>query len=233
MKKKSLFGILIGLGIGLMAVFGVLIIVFVIYFFTGGPPQTNKDAGRYEETMHKYRSEVVGKVHTGFFAFPETIPQSAFKNGSEPVFFFSYQDTWDDPTCEVYLECHYSDADYQKEIDRLTNGELELEDATGGKIVKKLEYEESERFIRPVYKAIDCDNLSYEYAMDLGDNEIAYIYTSFKHKPSSLKQVPEEYLPGDFEETLRQNNYPNGGYNIYVTEKTEDYTAYDYGTKFE
>ncbi len=234
MKKRKTgkvqIGILIGLGVGAVAIVGV-IIVFAYYLFTGGPAQTTNNVDIYEETMHKYTNEVVGKVHTGFFSFPTTIPESAFESGSKPEFYFSYRDTWDDPTCEVFLKCTYSDADYAKEIDRLKNGEFELGD-DGTKVINRLEYEESDRFIHPVYIAIDCDDHSYEYAMDLGNNEIAYIYTSFKDNPLSLKKVPQAYLPDDYTVSLMKNTYTNGGFNVYVTEKTDEYKLFDYGNRF-
>lgn len=227
---KVLAGILIGLGI-CMIVINAGIIVFVYFFFIGGPAQITKDAGLYRETMHKYTREVVGKVHTCFFAFPESIPESAFANNPGPEFYFSYRDTWDDPTCEVFLECTYSDADYSAELDRLKNSVLVLK-SDDRSVETGLEYEESGRFIAPVYKAIDCDNHSYEYAMDLGNNRIAYIYTSFKNSPGSLKKIPKEYLPGDFESSLRNNTFDNGGYNAYVVEKTNGYKVLDYGDRF-
>ncbi len=231
-KKKFLSGFGIGLVIGLVTVFGILT-VFVIYFFTGGPVQVNKDAARYAEVMHKYRFEVVGQIHTGLFTFPETIPQSAFENGSAPEFYFSYKDTWDDPTCEAYLKCHYSDADYQSELERLKNGELVLSDGSGRTIVNRLQYEESERFRHPVYMAMDGYDHAFEYAMDLGNNEIAYVYTAFRDYPMSLRKVPGEYLPDDFAETIRVNARQNSGFNAYIVEKTDEFTAYDYGDKFE
>lgn len=229
-KKKGKITkiILVGLGIGFIVIAG-LFMVLIYFFFWGGPVQITKDASAYEETMHKYTQEVVGKVHTGFFAFPEIIPQSALEN--EPIFYFSYQDTWDDPTCEVYLKCTYSDDDYSKEIDRLKNSRFQIENA-GQTIYNSLEYEDSGRFDYPVYKAIDCDNHSYEYAMDLGNNEIAYIYTSFKSLPGSLKSIPRDYLPEDYKESIDKNTYSNGGYNVYVAEKTDEYTSYDYGDRF-
>ncbi|MBR2666711.1 MAG: hypothetical protein IKD96_00935 [Oscillospiraceae bacterium] len=226
-KGKTLKGLLIGLGV--IVIIGLLFGV-TGYFFTGGPAQVTIDVGQYEETMRKYTSEVAGKVHTGFFTFPEQIPASAFENGSEPIFYFSYQDTWDDPTCEVYLKCRYSDDDYASETERLRNSVYMLKGA-GNEVTNKLKYEESERFVRPVYMAIDCDNHSYEYAMDLGNNEIAYIYTSFTFSPDSLKVIPEEYLPSDFTESIENNTYSNGGYNVYVVEKTDEYTLLDYGDK--
>lgn len=227
---KVLIGILIGLVVGAVAIISV-IIVFFYYFFIGGPAQTTNNVDVYEETMHKYTNEVVGMVHTGFFSFPKTIPESAFTKDSKPEFYFSYRDTWDDPTCEVYLKCTYSDADYAKEIDRLKNSKFDLGD-DGTKVINRLEYEESDRFIHPVYLAIDCDNHSYEYAMDLGNNEIAYIYTSFKDNPLSLKKVPKAYLPDDYTVSLMKNTYVNGGFNVYVTEKTDEYKLFDYGDRF-
>lgn len=167
-RGKILRKILIGIGIGIMAIAG-LFFVIAILFLTGGPPKVTRDVSKYEETMRKYTSEVVGTVQTGFFTFPNPIPDSAFENGAEPTFYFSYQDTWDDPTCEVYLKCTYSDEDYASELNRLKNDTYTLEDEDR-KTITQLEYEESGRFIRPVYKAIDSDDYSYEYAMEMYGN---------------------------------------------------------------
>ena len=229
-QNKIILGILITVGI-CGSLLGCAVIVFVWLFLFGGPPKVTKDVNRYRETMHEYTQEVVGKVHTGFFAFPQTIPDSAFESGTGPEFYFSYQDTWDDPTCEVYLKCTYSDDDYAKEIDRLKNSVFTLEGANGT-VNTTLEFEDVGRFAYPAYKAIDCDNHSYEYALDLGRNEIAYVYTSFKNTPGSLRKIPKAYLPDDYAKTLRENTFSNGGHNVYVTEKTDDLIAYDYGERF-
>ena len=229
-SSKVVRGILIAAGI-----FGALLtcafIVLVYLFLFGGPAKVTRDADKYAETMHEYTQEVVGKVHTGFFAFPQTIPGSAFENGDGPVFYFSYQDTWDDPTCEVYLKCTYSDEDYAAEIDRLKNCVYTLK-GEHGEVNAMLEFEEAGRFAYPVYKAIDCDNHSYEYAMDLGENEIAYIYTSFKDTPGALKKIPKEYLPDDFAERIKHSTFSSSGFNVYLTEKTDEFKAFDYGERF-
>ena len=229
-RIKIVRGILIAVGIcgGLL---GFAFIAFVFLFLFGGSPKVIRDEDQYAETMHKYTQEVVGKVHTGFFTFPQTIPESAFESGNTPVFYFSYQDTWDDPTCEVYLKCTYSDEDYAEEIDRLKNSVFTLE-GEHGEVRKKLEFEGAGRFAYPVYKAIDGDNSSYEYVMDLGENRIAYIYTSFKNTPGSLKKIPKEYLPDDYAETIQNSTFSNHGYNVYVTEETDEFKAYDYGERF-
>ncbi len=229
-KVNIIVRILIGVG-AVMAIMGLLFVGFVIYFFTGGPAKVTKGADKYNETMHKYTQEVVGKVHTGFFSFPEAIPESAFEAEEEPTFYFSYQDTWDDPTCEVYLKCKYSDEDYKAELERLKNDVFKLDNGEK-KAESSLEYEESDRFVHPVYKAIDCDNHSYEYAMDLGNNEIAYIYVSFKTSPASIKAIPKDYLPSNYTESINKSTYGNGGHNVYVVEKTNEFTSYDYGERY-
>lgn len=131
----------------------------------------------------------------------------------------------------MYLKCTYSDEDYANEIDRLKNSVYTL-NGEHREVSKKLEFEKAGRFAHPVYKAIDCDNNSYEYAMDLSENKIAYIYTSFKNTPGSLKRIPEEYLPDDYAETISNCTFSNSGYNVYVTEKTNEFKAYDYGERF-
>lgn len=222
--KKILIGVLIGLGVSLMTIF-VAFVVFVIYFFVGDPVKVTKGADKYESTMHKYTGEVVGKVHTGLYTFPESIPDSAFSEGKEPTFYFSYKDTWNSPTCEVYLECEYSKEDYEKEIGRLRDKIPSKEEDP--KLTEYLKYEEPGRFSNPVYIALDKNGHSYEYAMDLGDNKIAYIYTSFKLRLSKIKAIPKEYLPNDFEKSFVNLGWRDG-FNVYLTQDTEGFRTFDY-----
>ena len=222
--KKILIGVLIGLGVSIMTIF-VAFVVFVIYFFVGDPVKVTKGADKYESTMNKYTGEVVGKVHTGLYTFPESIPDSAFSEGKEPTFYFSYKDTWNSPTCEVYLECEYSKEDYEKEIKRLKEKIPSKPDDP--KLTEYLMYDESERFINPVYIAIDRNGHSYEYAMDLGDNKIAYIYTCFKQRLIKIKAIPKEYLPKDFEKSFVNLGWRDG-FNVYLTQDTVGFRTFDY-----
>ena len=188
---------------------------FLLLFLFGGPIEKIDGADQYEKTMYKYTQEVVGKPHTGFYCFPVSIPKSAFSDGKEPTFYFSYKDTWDDPTCEVYLECEYSKEDYEKELTRLKGKVPSAADQP--KMDEYLRYEESDRFINPVYMAIDRYNTSYEYAMDLGNNKIAYIFVSYIFVEEKLKKIPHEYLPNDFEGSI-----PVGfgeGFCVYITSR--------------
>ena len=170
------------------------------------------------------------KVHTGFYCFPVKIPESAFSDGKEPTFYFSYKNTWDDPTCEVYLECEYSKEDYENELARL-RGKISA-DINHSQIDKYLKYEENGRFKNPVYIAIDRDDHDYEYAMDLGNNRIAYIYTSFKDSKARIKKIPHEYLPDDYDESF-MNVKAGEGFNIYISYKSRimdsTSTTFNYG----
>ena len=222
--KKILIGVLIGLGVSIMTIF-VAFVVLMIYFFVGDPVKVTKGADKYESTMNKYTGEVVGKVHTGLYTFPESIPDSAFSEGKEPTFYFSYKDTWNSPTCEVYLECEYSKEDYEKEIKRLKEKIPSKPDDP--KLTEYLMYDESERFINPVYIAIDRNGHSYEYAMDLGDNKIAYIYTCFKQRLIKIKAIPKEYLPKDFEKSFVNLGWRDG-FNVYLTQDTVGFRTFDY-----
>ncbi len=217
MKKGT--KIAIGVGVGLLIGISTLIaagFVLVLLFFFGGPPKTIKNIEKYEATLSEYTTKENGRLRTSFITFPDTIPESAFLGDEKPDFYFNYQDTWDDPTCEVYLKCKYSEADYKSEIERLESVTKTFKDYEGQ--AKTLIYEDSDRFIHPVYLAIDHHDYSYEYAMDLGDNSIVYIYTAYKWKLNKIKKIPKEYLPKDFEESLDSENgsyWAEGNYDIY------------------
>lgn len=221
---KVIKGTALGIGVSVFTIL-VLLVVFIIFAFVGGPLEVTKGAQNYESTMNKYTKEAAGRVHTGFFSFPETIPASAFADGKEPSFYFSYKDTWDDPTCEVYLECEYSSEEYEKEIQRLKD--TVYIDKDYPKIERKLVYEDGSRFVKPVFIAIERSNHSYEYAMVLGDNKIAYIYTSFKSNLRKIKKIPHEYLPSDFEESLKGVKFGEG-FNVYEVSKGEGSITLNY-----
>jgi len=212
-ERKIKIGVVFGIVTGVITLLA-LIVVFFFFFFLGGPPKKIRGARYYEETIEKYTTMKRGNVRTGFVCFPDEIPQSAFADGKEPTFYFYYQDTWDDPTSEVYLYCEYDEEDYQAELDRLAKEERVYESGA----LTLLEDSQG-RFPYPVYLAIDHEDFSYEYAILPGNNTIAYIFTAFKNTKDKLDVIPKEYLPYDFEETLtleRGVRFNDEGYNIYT-----------------
>ena len=215
MKKKQIFtGLLFGLIIGTITIVAALI-VFFFFFALGGPPEKTLDVEQYEETIQKYTTLKRGNIRSAFICFPKTIPASAFADGKKPEFYFSYQNTWDDPTCEAYLLCQYDKKDYLEEVSRLSGSKRRYNDNK-----KALIRDTSNRFAYPVYMAINHRSFSYEYAMLVGNNTIAYIYTTYVTSANRIKKIPKEYLPVDFTDSLsdeRGSVLSKDGYNIYQT----------------
>ena len=206
-KNKLGKGILAGVIVSCITLFAGVIIFFIFVFF-GGPAKVTKDISKYEEVLHQYSN-----IQTGFFVFPEKISE----NVVDTEFYFSYQDTWDDPTCEVFLQCTYTEEDFKQEVERLENTQKQHEEET-----KKLLKEDKGRFPYPAYIAIDDHNHAYEYALLTGENEITYVYTAFKNIGNihfDKKYLPEDYATGE-EEIWERSAWD--GYCIYVEQMDED-----------
>lgn len=198
-KKKMWIGIAIGVVVGIITLHA-LFAIFMLLFMFGGPPEVVKDISRYEEMLTMYEN-----AKTAYIVFPEKVPESA----TDTDFYFSYQDTWNVPTQEVYLRCTYNEEDYQAEILRLENVKKQY-----GSQVRTLLRDEEGRYPYPVYVAQDGYWDNYEYAMLTGVNQITYVYTAMLHS-EYLKKVDKKLLPKDFNE--RQEAYSGvEGYTIYL-----------------
>lgn len=182
-KKKLRIGIIAGSIVSVITLFALMIIWALLFLF-GGPPYITREIDEYEMVMHKYDN-----IQCGFAVFPEVIAEDT----EVKEFYFSYQDTWDDPTCEVFLQCIYTEEDYKREMARLENTERVY-----GEDVKKLQKDNTGRYNFPVYIAIENHNYGYEYALLSGKNEITYIYTAFKERRNI--HFEEKYLPSDYGE---------------------------------
>lgn len=210
-KIKILIGILIGAVLGIVTLF-TLGIILLMFFFFGGPPDVIKGADNYEEAITKYED-----MRTGLIVFPKKIPESA----EDVDFYFSYQDIWDDPTMEVFLQCKYDEEDYQSEVLRLENIQKQY-----GSNVRTLIPDEEGVYPYPAYVAVDGHSYSYEYALLTGEKQITYIYSSFKYA-NDLKKIKKEYLPSNFDS--RQDYLGFGeGYSIYLVSKDNMGMSHDY-----
>lgn len=214
-RQKLSLGIVVGIAVGFITLVGVAIIC-VLLFMYGGPSQVSTDVSKYSEMIANHSG-----MRTALITFPKALPERA----QNVDFYFSYKDTWNSPTCEIYLQCTYSEPDYQAEIERLENTKKRY-----GSMESFLRKDEEGRFPYPVYIAIDGRSEAYEYAMLTGKNQITYIYTSYK-KEKNLRKIESDYLPTDFDS--RQANMREGeGYSIYlVWEGTDDKSygpQYDY-----
>ena len=200
-ENKNKFWISFGIGAGVSAVtLFALFLVLLGYFFFGGVREETEDLAEYTAVMTKYTN-----IQSGLMTFPEEIPEHT----GESRFYFSYADTWDDPTCEIFLQCAYEPEVYEAELKRLEN--------TGkryGSVEKKLRREE-EKFHYPAYVAIEDNNYAYEYALLSGENEITYVYLAFKE--GRTIHFDKQYLPKGYGESdvLKVNPDPLSGYSIY------------------
>lgn len=206
-KKKIWIGILAGVFVSVTLLLAIFVIG-ALYFFFGGSAEITKDVAEYEETMTKYSN-----LQTGFITFPERIPGSA----ENIDFYFSYQDTWDDPTCEVFLQCTYDEADYLAEVERLENTKKVY-----GTTERALARGAEGQFQYPAYMAIDGCNYAFEYALLTGNQQITYVYTSFI-KQSKL-HFDKKYLPSDYKKAdYSVSTWEFGeGYNIYLEDVMEN-----------
>lgn len=185
--KKNIGKMLIGFCVGVILSFITIVaiaVVLLLLFFYGGPPEIERDISKYEEMISKSY-----ELKSGLITFPEKIPESA----REVDYYFSYQDTWNTPTVEVFLQCTYDEEDYHTEIQRLEHTKKKY--VSG---IETLIKDEDGRYPYPAYIAIDGFASSYEYALLSGERQITYIYTKNKIL-RNLKKVEEKYLPVQFD----------------------------------
>lgn len=157
------------------------------------------DVCHYEDT-NTYGDFRESGAYSNFKIFPETLDEDMDVN----AYFWEYQDFIFDPTVQVYLECTYDEEKYAKELERL----LAVTEEYEGK-VQEIRYD-TEHFSYPAYVAIYANNHCYEYALDLGDGKIAYVFLMFVGEEEI--QFPTDYLPEEYERTDKSED----AYSIYV-----------------
>lgn len=199
-KKKLWIGIAIGAVISVLTL-AALFVIFILFVFLGGPPEVTTDITRYEQMLTRYEN-----VHTAFIVFPEQLPEST----QDADFYFYYQDTWNTPTLEVFLQCTYDDADYQAELAR-----LEATSKRYGSRVQTLISDEEGRYPYPAYIAIDGRYGDYEYALLTGERQITYVYIADKYM-DNMKKVDVAYLPSDFKSEEQVWTVNSEAYSIYL-----------------
>lgn len=205
-KERFAIGVLAGVvtTIVLLAA-GVSGLLLLMLF--GGEKTESKDIAMYNKISDYY-------IHSGFMAFPETIPKSA----ENVEFYFYHKDSFGSPTCEVYLQCDYSKEDYQAEIARLENTYKSYGKQT--KTLKKTE----KMFSYPAYVAVYSHNGEFEYALLTGENQITYIYTAYRTKDEV--SFDDRYFHLDNKENMSGGELNN--YSIYLLMEDELGADYDY-----
>lgn len=140
--------------------------------------------------------------------FPETVDLIKLID-----YYYRYEDTFLDPTAEIYMERYYEEEAYQAEIERLQGIQAEHDGE-----VQTIIYD-TENFSYPAYVTINGNNHCYEYALLLGDGKIAYIFLQFIKEEEVY--FPADYLPNAYEEDDK-------GYSMYIfyNENGDGYCVY-------
>ena len=126
----------------------------------------------------------------------------------------------------IYAEMEYTDEEYQKELQRLSEIEVEIELPSTQKVVSNGIVFDEKSFLYPAYVAIYGCNLSYEYALtDEENHKIIYVYSRLQDMNG---MIPDKYLPL---EVIGKDMYENNSWdniNIYFSEyKDGEYMSYD------
>ena len=166
-----------------------------------GEKTVSTDASKYMQ-YDEFRG------YSALSIFPETVDLIKLID-----YFYRYEDTFLDPTAEIYMERYYEEEAYQAEIERLQGIQAEHD----GK-VQTIIYD-TENFSYPAYVTINGNNHCYEYALLLGDGKIAYIFLQFIKEEEVY--FPADYLPNAYEEDDK-------GYSMYIfyNENGDGYCVY-------
>ena len=159
--------------------------------------------------ISQYRQYDEFRGYSALSIFPETIDETEVID-----YFYRYEDTFLDPTAEIYLECRYGEEDYQAEIERLQGIQAEHD----GKI-QTIIYD-AENFSYPAYVTINANNHCYEYALLLGDGKMAYIFLQFIKEEEVYFSA--DYLPNAYETE-------DQGYSMYIFYKETLFGREGYG----
>lgn len=149
--------------------------------------------------------------NSGLKVFPDQIDVE----GTEK-YYYSYQDKFLDSSAQIYLRCVYSEEEFQKELDRLSQASLSHEGE-----VHMLQYNTT-NYKAPAYEAIRAADHCYEYALlDESEGIIEYIFLQFT--PEKEIVFDQSSLPDGYEKDEKNP------YNIYAFPKQQ----FDEGKGYE
>ena len=142
----------------------------------------------------------------------EVFPENPSEIGEVTDYIYIDMDTWMDPTCKIYMECVFEDAEkFKQECNRLSQISVEKYEGvtlhTADKI-HEIHYSE-ELFHYPAYIACYNYNSCDEYALIIEEEQkIIYVYL----QGASMK-VDEEYMPVKKDDTNKITSiYQFNGY---------------------
>lgn len=167
--------------------FGLLMIFFLYIFFMGSVTIRTKsdDYCNFEGFQ--------GYSNLGIF------PSNPKEISEVTDYYYRCIDTFMDPTCKIFMECHFVNAEtFEEECSRLSQITVEKDSQ-----INEVQYSET-LFKYPAYIAMYDWSSCYEYALILEEeNKIVYVFLQ-----GNSQRVDKDYMP------LNMNN-DNNIFSIY------------------
>ena len=206
MKKYLKTGLVVATCALILFVFGLVRLLFLP---TASNTKKIEDYGQFRlYSNYEMRSDLL--------AFPNEISKENMEE-----YIYSYHEYLFDAKCQIYLKCFYDEEEYIKEVDRLSN--LEVETSWG--MVNKSQLD-TENYKYPAYVLSNGLDKTYEYVlMDDLNREIYYIL--LHDIPKRKVKFEKELLPLDYQQELSKKKFNihmfdvNGEYKIETKSNIE------------
>lgn len=153
------------------------------------------------------------------YIFPESITEAE----DAKYYYKSKVDSSSNDSAVIFAKIKYSEEDYRKEIENLSNIACEIQ-VDGKAVTNELDYNE-EQFCFPAYISVYNSNNTYEYAL-LDESNTTIVYVYMHDFIPDVDQVADEYLPKAYN---RKNLFDDSSWknkNIYFARnKAGDYVS--------
>lgn len=206
-KLKSLFVVLglICIGVLLLICFGLIILGMLSFGYENYTTIDISNYGIFEGHVKGEKED----LRSGLYIFPNEISE----NAKDIKFLYSCLSIGFGVDYQQFLECTYSNEEYQAEINRLENIECKI-NTKKGTVVNRIEYSDT-KFCNPAYITAYGGMRVFEYALCNEDTKtITYIFLqliSNEKVAFNKKYLPVEYQGG--KQLLDEKNLSNS--NIY------------------
>jgi len=185
LAKKKHFGLVVKVIVGVLAIFSlrfilVFLFIYVLCFYEMSQPYVHK-TGIENYDKEYILEEYGGDINSSLLIFPDDVSDML----SSDYEYFLKTGLFDTDG-DIILEATYTDENYDKEVERLSEIRCTIYDTIkedSDYHINEILYDE-ESYNYPAYIASDGHSSVYEYALlDDDDNKIVYVYLSY---PDSL-----------------------------------------------
>lgn len=188
----------------IVAVVSLLLCVGMIAVVLGFTSKLAGDVDIASKDIATYGQWDLSEKYTKLLIFPQQVPESA----EEPTYVYHYQDGYNRPMCQIYLHCELNQADYDSEVQRLSQLSYTTENGQSNQIVFN-----DQDYLYPAYVAIEGYDFCYEFALVDEENlSITYIYAM--NTIDDNIEFEKAYLPEFFMEDFE--NFEVTGFDRFT-----------------